>query len=164
VPFLIDGSNLLGFLPGLRHDRAADRDELRRRLLRSPTVRRAGMTLVFDGEGRAGQARDHLAPKVEIHYSGPRRDADTLIRSLLDRASPNHYVLVTDDRELRDYARLHRFRGVGCTEFVRQLSREERRGGDASEDREPQQKRSGRPLSAAEIQDWLDYFEGDGED
>jgi predicted RNA-binding protein with PIN domain len=164
VPFLIDGSNLLGATPGLRHDRAADRDELRRRLLRSPTVRRAGMTLVFDGAGHGGQSRDRLAPNVEIRYSGPRRDADTLIRSLLDRASPNHYVLVTDDRELRDYARIHRFRLQGCTQFLRQVSRDERQAGADTDDREPEQKRSGRGLSKAEIQDWLDYFEGDGED
>jgi len=73
-------------------------------------------------------------------------------------------VLVTDDRELRDYAHLHRFRGVGCTQFLRRLSRDEKGAGQGPEDLEPEQKRSGRPLSAAVIQDWLDYFEGDGED
>jgi hypothetical protein len=122
------------------------------------------MTLVFDGAGHAGQSSDRLAPNLEIHYSGPRRDADTLIRSMLDRASPNHYVLVTNDRELKDYARLHRFRIQGCTQFLRQLSRDEKGAGAGPGDREPEQKRSGRPLSKAEIQDWLDYFGEDGED
>lgn len=163
VPYLIDGSNLLGFLPGLRHDSDRDRRMLVRRLLRSPELRRRGLTVVFDGEPEGGPRRVRLGRRTEVRFSGGRSDADTVIRDLLDRASPNRFVLVTDDRELRDHASSRGFRSIPCLEMARLLSREDRRGTASAHDANGPPGRD-EPLGEEEVRDWLDWFRKQGED
>lgn len=161
MPYLVDGSNLIGFLPGYALSRSRDRERLLRDLLRVPEVRRRGLVLVHDGSSPRGRGRDRLAPDVEIEWSGPRMDADTLIRHRIDKADPNHWILVTDDRELRDYARIHRVRSIGCAEMSRML-RESLEETEPAGPPEPPEKRSGR-LSSDDVEDWLDWF-GEGSD
>jgi len=156
LPYLVDGSNLLGLFPGLRRDRPGDRGKLARRVLSAPAARRKGVVFVFDGPPDAGRSRVLLGRGTEVRYSGPRADADSVIRRLLERANPNHYVLVTDDRELRDHARALGARSVPCAEFLRSLARE------AATEKDGEGRRPDRPLTPAELEEWLDYF-GRGE-
>jgi predicted RNA-binding protein with PIN domain len=154
MPYLVDGSNLLGSTPGLRIERRGDRRKLVRLVLRSPSARRKGATFVFDGPPGAGPSRLSLGRGTEVRYAGPRSDADSVIVRMMERAERNHYVLVTDDRELRERAGILGIARLSCREFLGMLRREER---EARED-ESVEERPDRPLSEEEVDAWLDYF------
>lgn len=156
MPYLVDGCNLIGFLPGFALSRDGDEGRLLQTLLRSPEIRRRGLVLVFDGVPSHGARRKRLSAKVEIRHSGPKQDADTLIRHLMDKADPQHYILVTDDREIRDYARMLKVRNIPCVELARMLPR--KGSGGSPEEAHPFDKSSSRPLSDNEMQDWLEWF------
>jgi predicted RNA-binding protein with PIN domain len=154
LPYLVDGSNLLGRARGLRVGRPGDRRKLVRRVLASPAVRRKGVTFVFDGRPGAGPSRLSLGRHIEVRYAGPRSDADSVILRVMERAERNHFVLVTDDRELRERARLLGVADLPCIEFLRLLDRDAR---DAREEG-PEAERPDRALSDDEVDAWLDYF------
>jgi len=152
VPYLVDGSNLIGSFAGLRRDRPGDRGKLVRALLAAPAARHKGVTVVFDGPPDSGGSRLSLGRGTEVRYSGERADADSVIRRLLDRAESNYYVLVTDDRELREHARIRGAASLSCGEFLRRLAPP----AAGKEGREV--KRPDTPLSSVEVEEWLGWF------
>lgn len=133
MPWLIDGSNLLGALGADRHD-----DESKRALVRKlgsfARAARTRVTCVFDGEEPPSFAKQLGA--ITVAFSGPRQ-ADDLIADRAARAKG--WRVVTSDRALA--ARIQR-RGVEVTTapaFLREL--------EQSTSAEPPQER-----------DWAEWF------
>jgi predicted RNA-binding protein with PIN domain len=105
MPYLIDGNNLLGSWGGPRV--AGDgRQEVVRRVAEFCRAKGARATIVFDGAPfRPELAEQHLGP-VTLRFPEPGRDADSLIRALLDSAArPAELVVVSSDKPVYSYAR-----------------------------------------------------------
>ncbi len=128
MPFLIDGSNLLG---AMRADRHAD--EAKRGLVRLlagfARAKRTRVTLVFDGPEPASFAR-HLG-SVTVAFAAPR-SADDVIA---ERAAQGRgWSVVTSDRGLTARVARRHVTIVAPADFIREVeaasSGEETVGGE----------------------------------
>ncbi len=105
MPYLIDGNNLLGSWggPAIRGD---GRVEVVRRVAEFCRARGAQGILVFDGAPFRPELGDQALGRVTVRFPAEGRDADSVIRDVLDRAArPAEIVVVTSDRALYSYAR-----------------------------------------------------------
>jgi predicted RNA-binding protein with PIN domain len=111
VPYLIDGNNLLGSWggPAVPGD---GRLEVLRRVAAFCRAKGARAVLVFDGAPfRPGLGGQELGA-VSLRFPAEGRDADSLVRELVDAArNPSGLVVVTSDKALSSYART---RGARC--------------------------------------------------
>jgi hypothetical protein len=146
MPVLIDGNNLLHSLP--RDQRS--RGDVRRRALEQVRNEGVRITVVFDGPPPAGSPSTEHLGRVTVRYSGSATADDLLISLIPDGRSSKQWVVVTDDRGLRDRARA---RGAG----VRTLAQWQGR-------RRPRVRRGGHEprLSSNEIADWEEFFSSGG--
>ena len=151
MPFLIDGNNLMGTMTGMRMGDPEAQRRFVQELLSYQRLRKKGIVVVFDGLPETGaQKRDRSLGAVTVRYSGAGVSADDVIAGMLAKATPEHYVLVTSDRELQARARALRVKVTGCREFLAEMEEE----GKKAEEK----KASGRPLSAAEVEEWMRLF------
>lgn len=103
MPYLIDGNNLLGSWGGRA---VGGRDDVLRRVAAFCRARGARAVLVFDGRPMRDELPVQTLGPVELRFPEPGQDADTLIRSIVDRsARPAELIVVTSDKALYSYAR-----------------------------------------------------------
>ena len=105
MPYLIDGNNLLGSWggPALGGD---GRAEVIRRVSAFCRARGARATIVFDGAPMRLDVPDAQLGAVSVRFPPPGRDADSVIRDLVDGAvHPTELIVVTSDKPLHSYAR-----------------------------------------------------------
>ena len=142
MPVIIDGNNLLHSLPSQEQNR----DGVRRRAL--DTVRHGGMslTVVFDGPPPVGSPDPEHLGRLTIRYSGASSADDLILRLLPRSGRASEWVVVTDDRALRD-----RVREQGAQ--IRSLS--QWRARKPKKSRRPSRESK---LSSHEIEDWEAYF------
>lgn len=117
-------------------------------MVRSESVR---IVVVFDGPPPQGSPIDEHLGRVRVRYSGSAAADDVIIELIPGGKGAAQWVVVTDDRALRDRARS---KGAG----VRTLA----------EWRAPRRSRTRRTLhesklSSRDIADWQDYFSTGGE-
>lgn len=141
MPLIIDGNNLLHSLP--RGDR--NRSEVRRQVLEAVRQQRVRVTVVFDGPPPTGTPElEHLG-SVTVRYSG-QLSADNVILDLVSAGNAADWVVISDDRELRNLARELGAAVRSLGEWKGRRSKPRRRAG-----REPK-------LSSHEIAEWEKYF------
>lgn len=153
MPYVVDGNNLLGSWGGPVEgdDR---RMEVVRRVAEFCRDRGARAIVVFDGRAfRPGLGQQELGP-VSLRFPEPGRDADSVIRQLVDRAErPTELLVVTSDKALYSYARTRGASVLRAHEWNAlaedRASRRPRRG--ASEASE-------KPQREADIDGWLKRF------
>ena len=145
MPLILDGNNLLHSLPRGRRSR----EEVRRQALEAVRRQALSLTVVFDGPPpEASPEVEHLG-RVTIRYSGGEA-ADEVILALLPARGRGQWVIVTDDRELRERARAKGARVRSLAEWAgsratpRRISRHEPK------------------LSSREIADWEAFFSQEG--
>ena len=105
MPYLIDGNNLLGSWggPAVPGD---GRAEVVRRVAEFCRAKGARAVLVFDGAPFRPELGGQELGAVSIRFPPQGRDADSLIRDLVDGADrPGELVVVTSDKPLYSYAR-----------------------------------------------------------
>ncbi|MCW8985142.1 MAG: NYN domain-containing protein [Thermoanaerobaculales bacterium] len=148
MPVIIDGNNLLHSLPSQEQNR----DSVRRRAL--DTVREGGMslTVVFDGPPPGGSPDPEHLGRLTIRYSGASSADDLILRLLPRSGRASEWVVVTDDRALRDRVR---DAGAEVRTLAEWRSRKPRTPRRVS--REPK-------LSSREIADWKSFFSSEGDD
>jgi hypothetical protein len=115
MPWLIDGSNVLG---AMRVDRHGDEGKraLVRLLASFARAKRTRVTCIFDGPAPASFAR-HLG-SVTVAFSAPR-SADVLI---VERAAHGRgWSVVTNDRGLASRVRRRDVEVVAPNVFIRQM-------------------------------------------
>lgn len=134
MPWLIDGSNVLG---ALRADRTAvePKRELARLVAAFARARRTNVTCYFDGPEPPSFAR-HLGGAT-IVFSGTRSADELIIERVRSGASGN---VVTSDRELAARVGGRKVKVIDAAQFVRELQELER---------DP---------SASSADDWMVYF------
>jgi predicted RNA-binding protein with PIN domain len=159
VPYLIDGNNLLGSWGGPPGKGVDGRAEVLRRVAAFCRARGARAVLVFDGRPfRSDLDAQELGP-VSVRFPGEGRDADSLVRDIVDRhARPAELLVVTSDKALYSYAktrgasvlRAHEWNALarGAAPRVRAARRS---SADASD----------KPERETDVEGWLKRFSGD---
>lgn len=156
MPYLIDGNNVLGSWggPAVPGD---GRMEVVRRVAAFCSARGARAMLVFDGAPFRPELGDQELGRVSLRFAAPGRDADSVIRQIVDSAArPAEILVVTSDKALYSYARTRGASVLRAHEW-NALAR-----GAA-----PRALRRGRPASAApgekperetDVEGWLKRF------
>jgi predicted RNA-binding protein with PIN domain len=117
MPYLIDGNNLLGSWggPALGGD---GRHEVVRRVAAFCRARGARAIVVFDGAPFRPEAAEQHLGALTIRFPPEGRDADSLIREILDAApEARDLVLVSSDKPLYSYARTRGARALRSQEW-----------------------------------------------
>ena len=159
MPYLIDGHNLIPKIPGLSLKSINDEIELIERL--QDFCRQTGKKAeVYFDNAPAGQARAQNYGRVKAHFVRSGRTADQAIIARLDslgRAAKNWQV-VSSDRQVAHSARSYQARVISSEAFAKSLSSMDEK------DRSDLEVDSDISLDPSEVDEWLDLFEGGGED
>jgi predicted RNA-binding protein with PIN domain len=159
VPYLIDGNNLLGSWGGVAVPGDA-RAEVVRRVAAFCRARGARATLVFDGAPLRVDVKEQQLGAVSIRFPPPGRDADSVIRDLVDSAArPADLIVVTSDRPLYSYARTRGASVLRAHEW-NALARGQR----LPTRRKSVAAASNKPEHEADVEGWLRRFSRDQKD
>jgi predicted RNA-binding protein with PIN domain len=147
MPFLIDGHNLIGHMPGLRLDAPDDEQQLIE-LLRAYLARaRKTGTVVFD-RGLPGGAGKWSTGALEVKFAPRPKTADDVIAERLRKAQdPRGLIVVTSDAEVVRVAQHAGAQVKSSVAFAREV---------LAAPSAPQPKETG--LSAAEAEAWEALF------
>ncbi|HXK10242.1 MAG TPA: NYN domain-containing protein [Vicinamibacteria bacterium] len=155
MPYLIDGNNLLGSWggPAVPGD---GRVEVLRRVAEFCRRRGARAVLVFDGAPFRPDLNAQQMGAVSVRFPPPGRDADSLVREIVDGSSrPAELIVVTSDKPLSSYARTRGARVLRAHEWTALAaegsSRSSTRGPNASE----------KPERETDVDGWLKRFSGE---
>ena len=151
MPYLIDGNNLLGSWggPAIPGD---GRLEVLRRVAAFCRAKGARAVLVFDGAPFRPDLGGQELGAVSLRFPAEGRDADSLVRDLVDAArDPGDLVVVTSDKALYSYARTRGARALRAQEWnaiARGAVPRNRRGAPRGE----------KPERETDIEGWLKRF------
>jgi predicted RNA-binding protein with PIN domain len=151
VPYLIDGNNLLGSWggPAVPGD---GRSEVVRRVAEFCRAKGARAVLVFDGAPFRPDLGGQELGAVSVRFPVAGRDADSLIRDLVDAAQrPGEIVVVTSDKALYSYARTRGARALRAHEWnalARDAKPRARRAAGRAE----------KPERETDVEGWLKRF------
>ena len=117
---VIDGYNLIGIGHG---NLEKARKELIDHLQEYSKIKEHDITLVFDGwkNGQKDQTRTKAA-RLTVIYSRLGETADVAIRKMLT-PDAKHWIVVSSDREIYDYAARKDFAAITSDEFENKLFR-----------------------------------------
>ena len=123
MPYLIDGHNLIGRMPGISLADPDDEAQLLARLRTFCTRQKTTATVYFDGAVIATM-KEPARAGVTARFVAPPETADTAIRRHLERLgrqAPN-WTVVTSDAAVAEAARRSRARVESSGAFARRLT------------------------------------------
>jgi uncharacterized protein len=153
MPFLVDGHNLIGQIPGLRLDDPDDEYKLVLLLRRYATRKKGRRVVVVFDHGIYGHPQNLNGYGVECVFAKSPRDADAEIMRRIGKIRRNaDWIVVSSDHAVVGSARAKGIRAQSSQEFGRKLlvrstatATLDEKGGD-------------RKLSQREIEEWLRLF------
>jgi uncharacterized protein len=153
MPILIDGHNVIGQMPNIS---LADPDDEARlvMLLRRYAARRRGrkIVVIFDG-GVYGHPEQLNGYGVEVRFARSPSDADSeLIRRIRAIKRRDEWIVVSSDRAVAGAAQAHGIPVLSAQVFARRLVALDQPRASLND------KRNDRPLSPAEVEEWLRVF------
>jgi uncharacterized protein len=154
MPILVDGHNLIGQLQRISLSDPDDEEQLVRLLRRFAALRRGRRVVVIFDRGVYGHPAQQLSGfGVEAHFVLPPRNADQeLIARIRKVKRGAEWQLVSSDRAVAGEARAHGLTVISAQEFARKLEQLDLPRANL------QQKRNDRPLTKAEIEEWMRLF------
>ncbi len=158
MPFLIDGYNLLRAVQKI--DIYADLTEVQlcRYLADFLRVVKDRGTIVFDGIGPPDKRELMSVVGLEIHFSGTRSDADTVIEwKIEENTAPRRLAVVSSDRRLRSAAARRKCKSIPTDVFWPAMCKALEAASQTPA--EPPEKRAG--ITAGEADVWMKLFELD---
>jgi predicted RNA-binding protein with PIN domain len=165
MPILIDGHNLIGQMRNISLADPDDEAQLVMLLRRYATKKRGRKVIViFDG-GVYGHPDNLNGYGVEARFAKSPSDADSeLIRRIRAVRRRDEWQVVSSDNAVAGAARAHGVPVMSAQEFARRLEAIDAPKPNAS----LHEKRNDRPLTKAEIAEWMRLFgvkdEGDDDD
>ncbi|MEJ2757568.1 MAG: NYN domain-containing protein [Anaerolineales bacterium] len=149
MPYLIDGHNLIGKIPGLRLDELDDEKALIE-LLQNFCQRTGKNVEVYFDRSSSGHARASVYGRVTARFVRSGETADQAIARHLKRLGnrASNWTVITSDRQVQNAAKSSRARLVSSEDFTRELLEE---NASAGSDESPQ-------ISSSEIDEWLELF------
>ncbi len=151
MAYIIDGHNLIGAMKQIRLDDPDDEmllvDELRRFCART----RRRVTVYFDRGAPAMQALKD-AGGLSVRFVRPPRSADQAIVQHLDhlKGAARNWTVVSSDQEVQASARRAGARVLSSPEFVRSMSKSDRRTG--------QREKPDSDLTDDDVKEWQELF------
>ena len=150
MPYIVDGNNVMGQTPGWHRDKAEARRKLVEQLAEYARLKKARLTVVFDG------APDPLLPDssarrgVKVLYAERGSDADARIIRLVE-SSPDArgITVVTSDNSLAFTVRARGARVLRSGEFRKQMAETFAAPSPVSE---------GEQAEVGNVNEWLRYF------
>lgn len=158
MALLIDGHNLIGFLPHISLEEPDDEAQLVSRLRRYRAHSRQAIVVVFDKAALPGSAPDLSGNGVQVIFARVGRSADALILERLRKSKrPREWTVVTGDHALADSARALGAEILSPAEFAPRLSGPPRARGR----RPPQDEAEAleKPTQVDDVEEWLTLFE-----
>ncbi len=150
MTYLVDGYNLARN-PGFKRVSARETDEVIRFLNRLARAKKTKITVVFDGFSPTSNFRGPLSESfdaVRVLYSGHEMNADQQLRKMIANVSnKRQWIIVSSDRSVHNYARVHGLRAMRSEEFLK----------DAEQLLHRQAKES-TPPTKDEMEYWLNVF------
>jgi len=150
MPYIVDGNNVMGQTPGWHRDKASARRRLVEQLAEYVRLKKARLTVVFDG------APDPLLPDSSAHrgvkvlYAERGSNADARIIRLVE-SSPDArgITVVTSDNALAFTVRARGARVLRSGEFRKQMSETFAALPPVADDKQ---------VEAGNVNEWLRYF------
>ena len=150
MAYIVDGNNVMGQTPGWHRDKSGARRRLLEKLAAFARIKKARVTIVFDG------APDHNVPEgsafrgVKVLYAERGSDADARIERLVESSSdPRGLTVITSDRHLAFLVRSRGAEVVRSGEFRSQVERVLESQPVPSD---------GEETEVGDINNWLRYF------
>lgn len=149
MPYIVDGNNVMGQTPGWHRDRPRARRTLLEELARFTRVKKAHITVVFDGPPDPTAPEGSAFHGVQILYARHGSDADSRIEALVETSpDPRGLIVVTSDRRLSLAVRSRGARTVRSGEFRKDVARALL----------PERAEDGENLEVDDVDGWLRYF------
>jgi predicted RNA-binding protein with PIN domain len=150
MAYLIDGNNVMGQTPGWHRDPAAARRRLLDLLAEFARIKKARITVVFDGAPERDLPDSSGYRGVRVLYAERGSDADSRIERVVEAAKDRRgLTVVTSDRRLA-----HSVRSLGAA-VIR--SGEFRKLVDTAIETAPRAEDEER-IEEESVNDWLRYF------
>ena len=101
MSYIVDGNNVMGQTPGWHRDKAKSRRNLLEKLAGFARLKKASVTVVFDGGPDFAVPEGSAFRGVKVLYAERGSDADTRIVRLVEESlNPRGLTVVTSDRHL----------------------------------------------------------------
>jgi predicted RNA-binding protein with PIN domain len=150
MAYIVDGNNVMGQTPGWHRDKSGARRGLLEKLAAFARVKKARVTVVFDGAPDANLPEGSAFHGVEVLYATPGSDADTRIERIVDSSTdPRGLTVITSDRQLGFLVRSRGASVVRSGEFRSQVERLLDSHQSAAD---------GENIEVGDINSWLRYF------
>lgn len=155
MPYLIDGHNLIPYIPGLSLKDLDDEIALIKVLQGFARQKKTRVEVYFD-QAPAARAGSRSFGSVKAHFVRQGTTADQAMIKRLSRMEKDskNWTVVTSDREILVEAKSAHSQILKSAEFAAQLkSMESGISGDADKGNSPE-------VSDGEVEYWLDQFNG----
>ena len=155
MPHLIDGYNLLRLIQKVNEELITLTEAGLCRIISEYLVRvRDYGHIFFDGVGPPDKTNLSNFTYLEVYFSGPNTDADSLIElKIADNTAPKSLVVVSTDRRIKAAAKKRKAISLRSEVFwAAMVTQLERRRPTP----EPKEKRQG--ITDGETDQWLDIF------
>jgi predicted RNA-binding protein with PIN domain len=154
MPYLIDGHNLIGKLPGLSLSDPADELKLAARLQAFAQRVRQTVTVVFDPGTTYVAQRRQTAGEVRVIYARPGDSADRVIVSLARQERQKaRLTVVTSDRAVIGQVRAEGVAVITSEAFVALMQPPA-----AAVDEDEEAERANVRISSDEVDSWMKEF------
>ena len=157
MPYIIDGHNLIPWVPGLSLDEIDDEIRLVELLQEFCRRERKRVEVYFD-RAAPGGSRLRKFGNVTARFVRHGRTADEAISEKLRRLAgeARNYTVVSSDHSVQAAARAARARVLTSADFVGILLADNTESSNESES-------ANKKLSQSEVDEWLDIFNSGGE-
>ena len=155
MPYLIDGSNLIGHIPTLELRDSRSKHRLVAQLLIFQSIKKTKIILVFDGPPDPELlGKKYKRKELTILWPNREESADTIIKERAQMQSDmRHLNVVSSDREIKNFALDIGAKVLNCKEFHKLLKTA------LKEHKESQaMNKEDITLSPLEIDHWMEIF------
>jgi predicted RNA-binding protein with PIN domain len=150
MSYIVDGNNVMGQTPGWHRDKANARRQLVEQLAEFARLKKARVTVVFDGEPDRLMPDSSAYRGVKVLYAERGSNADARIERLVESAlNARGLTVVTSDKQLAFLVRARGARVVRSGEFRKQM-------GEAFAARPTIA--DGEQTEIGNVDEWLRYF------
>jgi predicted RNA-binding protein with PIN domain len=155
MPYLIDGSNLIGHIPTLDLSDPKSKHRLVAQIMIFQEAKKTKIILVFDGPPDPELFGEKFRRKeFSIVWPDIEESADTVLKQWIEKQTDlRHFYVVSSDREIKSYARVNRAKVLTCKEFYDLLKRTLKEYKESKA-----MNKEDVTLSPLEVDHWLEIF------
>lgn len=154
MPYLIDGHNLIGYLPDIALTEPNDEAQLVQKLQGFVARTKKSCVVVFDYGLPGGKSRMSTRA-VQVVFASQRSSADKVMIERINKIPhPQDWVVVSSDNDVLTNARRRRMQTLTSDDFAELMQAPPKLVIDVGEESDVQ-------VSAEEVDEWLNIFGAD---